>query len=70
MVSDTTFVNRTFGVRLAPDRAGAGLPGQTINYTHTLTNLGNYTDTFAFTSYVTYTPSTYGQLWSVTRRIS
>ncbi len=31
---------------IAPDRFGAALPGQTVTYTHRLTNTGNMTDTF------------------------
>lgn len=31
---------------IAPDHVGAALPGQTITYTHVLTNLGNITDTY------------------------
>ncbi len=48
-VTDTTFVNRTVGVQFAPDRSGRGRPGDMLLYTHTLTNTGNYTDTFVLT---------------------
>ena len=34
------------GVLLAPNHNGSALPGTVITYTHTLTNSGNYTDTF------------------------
>jgi len=40
----------TVGVQLTPDRSGLGSPVQPAVYTHTLTNTGNYTDTFAFAS--------------------
>jgi fibronectin-binding autotransporter adhesin len=32
---------------IAPDNYGSALPGQTITYTHVLTNTGNITDTYA-----------------------
>src|SRR3990172_6380523 len=35
---------------LTPNRYGSDVPGQTITYTHMLTNLGNYTDTIALTA--------------------
>jgi hypothetical protein len=44
--TDITYVNRTVKVELTPDRAVHSPPGETINYTHTVTNSGNYTDTF------------------------
>ncbi len=37
------------GVQLAPDHHGVGSPVRATIYTHTLTNTGNYTDTFAVT---------------------
>ncbi|MFQ6099686.1 MAG: right-handed parallel beta-helix repeat-containing protein [Anaerolineae bacterium] len=40
---------RVAGVSLAPDNSGSDVPGQTVVYTHTLTNEGNYTDTFDLT---------------------
>ncbi len=39
----------TIGVQLSPDRSGVGSPVQAAVYTHTLTNTGNYTDTFTIT---------------------
>jgi uncharacterized membrane protein len=47
--TDTTIVNHAPGVALAPDRSGSADPGTFITYTHTLTNAGNYTDTFMLT---------------------
>jgi hypothetical protein len=46
--TDTTYVNLQLGVELAPDREGSDIPGNTVYYTHILTNNGNYTDTFIF----------------------
>ena len=48
--SDTTTVKRVVGVQLAPNHSGQAKPGETITYTHILTNTGNYTDTFSITS--------------------
>ena len=45
--SDTTTVKRVVGVQLAPNHSGQAKPGETITYTHILTNTGNYTDTFS-----------------------
>jgi uncharacterized membrane protein len=45
-VADTTTVNRILGVQLAPNRSQSTDPDTTVVYTHTLTNAGNYTDTF------------------------
>jgi hypothetical protein len=39
-----------YGVIIAPDRSNAGQPGQEISYEHTVTNTGNYTDTFVVDS--------------------
>ena len=36
------------GVELAPSQARNGDPGVTLTYSHTVTNTGNYTDTFSF----------------------
>ncbi len=48
-VSDTTYVNLDLGVELEPNREGSSVPGS-VSYIHTLTNTGNYTDTFTFTA--------------------
>jgi uncharacterized membrane protein len=45
-VTNTTTVNTVFGLLLEPDKSGSGDPGQTVVYTHTLTNQTNITDTF------------------------
>jgi hypothetical protein len=42
---------RTVGVQLTPDRSGLGSPVRATVYTHTLTNTGNYTDTFALSQH-------------------
>ncbi|MBN1888559.1 MAG: hypothetical protein JW850_11235, partial [Thermoflexales bacterium] len=36
-----------YGLEFAPDRAGAGLPGLDVVYTHTITNTGGTTDSFS-----------------------
>ena len=41
---------RKIGVALTGDQSGSASPGQTITYTHILTNTGSYTDTFEITS--------------------
>jgi uncharacterized membrane protein len=44
---------------LSADQIGAGQPGQVVEYTFTLTNTGNYTDTFALAisgTWLTYLP--------------
>ena len=46
-VVDTTTVNRVYGVEFAPDRSQATGADTAVVYAHTLTNTGNYTDTFA-----------------------
>jgi uncharacterized membrane protein len=46
VVTDTTFVNNIPDVELEPDNEEAAEPGDVVTYTHTLTNTGNYTDTF------------------------
>jgi len=57
-VSDTAYVNRTIGVNIEPNLVGTGTPptygayphsGNPAQYTHILTNTGNYTDTFILT---------------------
>jgi hypothetical protein len=48
-VTDTTRVGRLRAAAFGPDRSGGGWVGQTVVYTHSLTNIGNYTDTFALT---------------------
>jgi uncharacterized membrane protein len=45
-VTDTTSAIRTYGAALAPDYARAVSPGETVTYTHWLTNTGNGTDKF------------------------
>ena len=37
-------------VEFTPNRSRTGTPGAVVNYTHTLTNAGSYTDTFVLTS--------------------
>lgn len=51
-VVNTTTVSGTgsYGVTLAPDNQSNGQPGQTITYTHTLTNSGTLTDTYDLTA--------------------
>ncbi|MFZ0548744.1 MAG: CARDB domain-containing protein, partial [Candidatus Promineifilaceae bacterium] len=46
--TDTTTVTtqQQAGVSLVPDNVASGMPGETVVYTHTLTNLGNGQDTF------------------------
>ena len=49
---NTTTVGFAPGVSLSPDHMMTGAQaGQTYNYTHTLRNLGNYTDTFTVTTH-------------------
>jgi uncharacterized repeat protein (TIGR01451 family) len=50
-ITDTVTVNSFAAVNFFPDLNGAGTPGGTVRYTHTLTNAGNVSDTFAL-SYV------------------
>jgi uncharacterized repeat protein (TIGR02543 family) len=45
--TNETTVKAVFGLDLTPDNVGQGDPGQTLVYTHTLTNLTNITDTFS-----------------------
>lgn len=42
----TTTALPVYGVRLSPDDSLAGLPGQMVTYTLTITNTGNVTDTY------------------------
>ena len=42
----TTLVNEIRDFIVEPDNDGTALPGETITYTHTLTNTGNITDTY------------------------
>jgi uncharacterized repeat protein (TIGR02543 family) len=45
--TNETTVMAVFGLDLTPNNVGQGDPGQTLVYTHTLTNLTNITDTFS-----------------------
>ena len=45
-VTDTTTVGHLQSASFAPDRSGSGILGEEVVYTHTLINLGNFTDTF------------------------
>jgi hypothetical protein len=42
----TTKVRENFDFVVEPDNSGAALPGETITYTHIITNIGNKTDTY------------------------
>jgi len=42
-------VGRLRAAGFGPDRAGGGQLGQIVVYTHSVTNTGNYTDTFVLT---------------------
>lgn len=43
---DTIIATPSYGAELEPDNFGQALPGQTIIYTHTLTNTGNLSTTY------------------------
>jgi trimeric autotransporter adhesin len=47
---NTTTVNAVYGLHLAPDNENNGTPGETLLYSHTLTNQGNANDTFDITT--------------------
>jgi len=57
VVSDTTYVNRAFGVEFASDLAEIGLPGQVVTFSHTLTNTGTDADTFTFATQGGWSPA-------------
>lgn len=51
-VTNTTIVSGTpaiLGVSIAPDNSGAGQAGETVTYTHTISNLGDTDDTYLLT---------------------
>jgi uncharacterized repeat protein (TIGR01451 family) len=52
-VTDTTTATNTPGLQFTPNNSGSGIPGQTLTYTHQITNTGNFTDTFTLTQTVT-----------------
>jgi hypothetical protein len=57
-----TAVNRAFGLTLGPSGSVvSGLPGRVVTHTFTVTNTGNFTDTFAFnvgpTAWTTWPPA-------------
>lgn len=47
---DTTTVGLSRGVIIEPDQSDSGSAGETVTYTHTLTNTGNAEDTFNITT--------------------
>ncbi len=47
--TDTTQVNTVAGVVIQPDNSGTANPGDLVQYTHIVTNLGNSPDTIAIT---------------------
>ena len=52
-VTDTTTISGTAGtlsVTIAPNNVGFGIPGDTIEYQHTVTNTGDITATFSITA--------------------
>ena len=46
VVTAVTTIRQEAGVLITPNRAGSAAPGQTVVYTHTLTNSGNGPDSF------------------------
>ncbi|HDQ74020.1 MAG TPA: hypothetical protein ENN19_18275, partial [Chloroflexi bacterium] len=51
VVTDTTVAEWAHGIAFGPPTSvGEGLPSETVEHTHYLTNTGNYTDTFGLTS--------------------
>jgi uncharacterized repeat protein (TIGR01451 family) len=48
-IANTVTVNSLAAVDFAPDRNGSATPGGTVQYTHTITNIGNGGDTFDLT---------------------
>ncbi len=55
-VVDTTNISSTAGVEIGLSAAGSGAPGETVQYTHTLTNTGNGLDRYDL-QVLTATPS-------------
>jgi hypothetical protein len=52
-----TIIEQQAGLSLVPpSQEGSGLPGETVVYTLTVTNLGNYTDTFSLEASGLWTP--------------
>ncbi len=49
-INRTTVQPAVYGVTIAPNNTGSGLPGATLFYTHTVRNTGNVTETFAITA--------------------
>jgi uncharacterized repeat protein (TIGR01451 family) len=45
-IANTVTVNTAAAVTIVPDLNGTGTAGGTVRYTHTVTNIGNVTDTF------------------------
>ena len=49
IVTDITTVETLRAVDIEPDYVDSAVPGDVLTYTHTITNVGNITDTFQFT---------------------
>lgn len=49
-VTDTVRVGNQLDVLITPNREGIGLPGQTLVFTHTVTNIGITPDTYTLTA--------------------